>query len=358
MGDSRLLRKYRGEQCLNCEQPLDISDKYCPNCGQLNTKKKLSISDIINEFFASIISYDSRLRNTLGALLFKPGKISKEYISGRRQRYTNPFRFYLSVSFIFFILYGLTTNFDELDSTFTTQDSGIGYNYNFSDAVAEDEFQLKDLDSIIKASKAQDSLKTYKDLYFTEEELDNESFYSSTDKRLELYGQFYEDTQILGSKTALDSLKHTNTWYHRYLYGKSIQISNIGQNISSLISYFINKLPFIIFFYLPVFALFIWLLYIRHPFNYMEHLIFVFHLQSLCFVLYSIALILNIVGVPEVIYSITSLIFLFYLYKALRKFYAQGRFKTIVKFILINFVFLILAGIGVILAFIVSFATY
>jgi len=81
-----------------------------------DTTKKLSFKDFFNEFFASIFSYDSRLTNTIITLLFKPGFVSKEYIEGKRVRYANPFRFYLSVSILFFIVSGLFIDFDTLIS--------------------------------------------------------------------------------------------------------------------------------------------------------------------------------------------------------------------------------------------------
>lgn len=103
---------YRGKKCLNCEHPLDKSDRFCPNCSQLNSTKKLHFKDLFQEFFAGLIAYDSRLMLTLRVILFQPGKISKEYIEGKRMRYANPFRFYLSVSILFFLLYALLTKID------------------------------------------------------------------------------------------------------------------------------------------------------------------------------------------------------------------------------------------------------
>ena len=82
--------KYRGTECLNCGHPLDVSDRFCPNCSQANSIKKPSLADFIIEFFSSLISYDSKLLNTLGALLLRPGKITRDYINGKRVRYTNP----------------------------------------------------------------------------------------------------------------------------------------------------------------------------------------------------------------------------------------------------------------------------
>ena len=49
--------KFRGVECLNCGHPLDISDKYCPNCSQANSTKKLTIKDFIDEFFSGLILF-------------------------------------------------------------------------------------------------------------------------------------------------------------------------------------------------------------------------------------------------------------------------------------------------------------
>ena len=90
---SRKAVKFRGPSCLNCGHPLELTDKYCSNCSQLNTTKQLSIKDFLHEFFSSILTYDSRLRYTLKDLLFKPGTITKNYVEGQRLKYANPFRF-------------------------------------------------------------------------------------------------------------------------------------------------------------------------------------------------------------------------------------------------------------------------
>src|SRR5690606_17834910 len=80
-----------------------------------NSTKKITLGDLFNEFFASIISYDSKLRKTLASLIFKPGKISKDYVLGKRLTYTNPFRFFLSIAIIYFILISFSNDLSDLD---------------------------------------------------------------------------------------------------------------------------------------------------------------------------------------------------------------------------------------------------
>ena len=74
------------------------------------------------------------------------------------------------------------------------------------------------------------------------------------------------------------------------------------------------------------------------------------------FVLCSIAIIINEITSTGTATTIAMFLFLFYLYKAMRKFYRQSRVKTFLKFIFINGIFLLLAGIAAIFSFIASFA--
>lgn len=107
----RYLLKYRGTQCANCGHPLDISDRFCPNCSQANSTKKLTLKDFFDEFLAGMISYDSKLLKTLSALLLRPGKITKDNIDGKRVSYTNPFRFLLSLAIVYFLILNFTGNY-------------------------------------------------------------------------------------------------------------------------------------------------------------------------------------------------------------------------------------------------------
>jgi hypothetical protein len=121
----------------------------------------------------------------------------------------------------------------------------------------------------------------------------------------------------------------------------------------------------VIFFFIPIFALFVWLIYIRRKYTYTDHMVFLFHTQTMFFVLYGLAMLVDLIieaFKPEydsgLAAGIATLLFLFYLYKAMRNFYKQGRIKTIVKFLILNWVFFILASFGAFVAFAISFATY
>ncbi len=362
MKKERSILKYRGETCLNCHLPLEISDKYCPNCGQLNSTKKLSFNDFFEEFFSGVFAYDSRFQRTLRVLLFKPGKISKDYINGKRMRYANPLRFYLSASILFFLLFGFSFDFgDDL----APRDRDINNNGNSVLVPRPPQARLDSVNRIVTMPEiGLDSIEidtttqTYKDKYVSQQEIDSMSMFSAMSKKLNLYYDFQDETGIYTPERALDTLKHNQSNYNHWLYKKAVDAGTFTENPRLFIDYFISKLPFIIFFYLPVFALFIWLLYLRRPFNYMEHLIFAFHTQTMFFVLYGLALLLELAVGGNWAITAANFIFLFYLYKGMRNFYGQGRVKTILKFILLNLIFFTLAMIAAVISLLASFSIY
>ena len=90
----------KGLECLNCGQPFNGYENFCSHCGQKNTTKKLNLGTFFNNLFAGFFSYDSRFWTTFIPLLTKPGKVSKDYIEGKRARFVNPFQLYLNVSII------------------------------------------------------------------------------------------------------------------------------------------------------------------------------------------------------------------------------------------------------------------
>ena len=118
----------------------------------------------------------------------------------------------------------------------------------------------------------------------------------------------------------------------------------------SFISALISKLPFAVFFFLPVFALFIWLAYIRKKYSYTDHLIFSFHNTALLFILLIISYLIDTVFAVSSNWIFLT-IFSLYLFQAMRKFYSQGIFKTIVKYLLLNAIFFILALFATIILF-------
>jgi len=101
-----------------------------------------------------------------------------------------------------------------------------------------------------------------------------------------------------------------------------------------------QKIPFFLFFFTPMYAFFFWLLYSKAKYTYMEHMVFIFHIFSFIFLAMLISLLPDVLFGFDVFSTLLfGLIGPFYLYKALRNFYKQNRLITIIKFVSLNFVF-------------------
>ncbi len=384
MGSKKLIKSksrkaaiYKGNKCLNCGHPLNLTDKYCSNCSQLNSTKQLSLKDFFDEFFSSIFTYDSRLRYTLKDLLFKPGIITRNYVEGQRLKYANPFRFFLSVSIIYFLIQGLSTslgfdndlsavkvNGDPINVT-TNLDSIINQiPVNGEEALAIDSLKTV-LDSIRKNTtniikEENPKTKDQNSTYLSESDLDTIRWDNRVVERFLLYRKFYKNTEIKNSYQALDSLQHPKTKLNNWLYNKNDAIERVSDNPWGFANYLMGKVPFFLFFFAPIFALFFWIIYSNKKYSYMEHLIFIFHIFSFVFlaslIVYIPDLILGNVGALLAI--LLTFIGPFYFYKALRNFYKQGRLITFLKFIILNFVFFIGSTISALLFFSISAAMY
>ena len=77
-----------------------------PPAANGTNRTSTTIAHFAGEAFESITHADSRLWRTLGYLLARPGRLTREFFEGRRARYLPPFRLYLVISLLFFLIAG------------------------------------------------------------------------------------------------------------------------------------------------------------------------------------------------------------------------------------------------------------
>src|ERR1700690_139810 len=104
-------------RCKNCDAVL--LGRFCVNCSQAANVHVPTTMELVHELLEGITHSDSRLWRTLTTLWFKPGKLTAEFIAGRRVAYLPPFRLYLVLSVILFLMFsfihtsGEAIKFDE-----------------------------------------------------------------------------------------------------------------------------------------------------------------------------------------------------------------------------------------------------
>jgi hypothetical protein len=123
---------------------------------------------------------------------------------------------------------------------------------------------------------------------------------------------------------------------------------------------FIHSLPQMMFVSVPVAALIFSLLYIRRKnFTYVQHGVFIVHIYSAVFIFILLVYGLNMLNdyahwkFLNVLSTISIIFIFFYVYKSMRNFYEQRRFKTILKY----FIFLLCYSIVLSLLMIVFLLT-
>ncbi len=347
--------------CLNCNAR--VFGPYCHVCGQANTEPKETVWGLLTHFVNDITHFEGKFFTTLKYILFKPGYLTKEYERGRRNSYMNPVRMYVFTSAFFFIIFFSIFKVDETNIDFNTkklEKKFAGTNADFTiDFVTGkvkvegievgninyiDKINMALVDSLTKKAGKINPAKTLKS-----NTAENDAGWTMIN-----LGKKYNSVPEYDSIQKILPAKEKDNWIENRLNLKSIYINqkyqgNKSQALARLAYIFIHKMPTLFFISLPLFAFILHLLYIRHKkYYYVNHAIFSVHYYIFCFInllFYFAADKLKAITNWDVFSytkTILMLAVLFYLYKAMRNYYRQRRAKTIFKFLVLNFVFLIL----------------
>lgn len=363
--------------CFNCGHPFFGSEKYCPDCGQKNKSKKITFASFVKEVFNGFVSLDAKFWQTIIPLLTKPGKVSHDFINGKRARYSNPFQFYITVSIFFFIVIGLLGKYDE----FKELTDGKAQKASQLNMVKfSPDTNTKELDSLrqVGVKQVENVLKNtnmdstaIKEISKEMNKMKLDSLRKQSNMEVDLgdattkikkMANFQKENPKLGIDKALDSLKYEKNFGNRFVYRKAGVINSFRTDPEQAFNDFgqelISYASISIFIFLPIFTLFLKMLYIRRSYTYVEHLIFIFHTQTVFFILLTIFVLLEFAFVSEHIGAIFTVLFLIYLLIAMKRFYQQGIIKTFIKFIILNQIYMLLATIGLAIVSVIAFAFY
>ena len=180
------------------------------------------------------------------------------------------------------------------------------------------------------------------------------------DTRLDKFVSYVDKNPEAEIDIALDSLGYEKNFSNRFLYTRAKTVHSFTKSKETREQYFNQLLSYgsiALFIFLPIFTLFLKFYYIRRKFTYIDHLVFVFHVQTVFFMLFAFHFIFLIFHLEPKLW-IFIILFLLYLYLAMKKFYQQGYIKTFFKFILLNISFGFIGIFGVAILFVISFAIF
>jgi len=375
--------------CLNCGTAL--TGRYCPNCGQENTEPKETVWTLVSHFFNDITHFDGKFFSTGKYLLARPGFLSSEYIKGRRASYLHPIRMYVFTSAFFFIIFFSLFNPAEItekkDSREQIKELTDASNSLSKTLAVKNDADLNDPDlraAILRSRKNIDAHAAVLKKNAEEEarldsikqqqlkaKADTAKKYAPADRsglkikeydpkdnknfKLTSINVFYTLPAYDSVQQALPEKKRDD-WLKRAMTRKSILLrEKYGDNNKEAMALFMEKymhtLPQALFVSLPVFAFLLLLLYARRDFYYADHAIFSIHVYCASLIVLLVYFSVDKLQIAAdwqwlaVVKFIIVLGILFYLYKAMRKFYKQNRVKTIFKFILLNMFSLVVVAI-------------
>jgi hypothetical protein len=295
--------------CSNCGAPL--TGPYCAACGQRHEPHVHTMAHFASEAFESITHADSRLWRTLGYLLTRPGRLTREFFEGRRARYLPPFRLYLVISVVFFLV-GLP---EDVNLKLT------------GDPVSEEAARQ------LRADVAAQSATMPK----AAQEIAAQAAEQATRSQVNVSLSGLDDFCKAFTKPGDPGNEYAARLRDRCLKlaaGDGRTVWNNG----------IHQIPRAMFIFLPVLALVMKLLYWRPKRYYVEHLLFLVHNHAFVFLTLTIMILLD--GIPWVgewfgwVWTAFLLYMMWYIFRAMRNVYGQGRALTLAKYTVLGFTYI------------------
>lgn len=317
--------------CKNCDTPFE--GQYCPNCGQHVKELERPIRFMFVDFMGTVVSFDTRLVKTLVAILFKPGKLTQDFLDGKRARYMPPFRFYVFISFVMFLLVSTITNSSIKENNFTVFGDG---NDNAMVKIDSDSAQvIKDsvmtaVDHELKNSLDSVEYASYK----------NAIAVDSIPDQIDDFMQGIEDA-VEGDEDSKYAATAKLIKEHPELYmNKLYQFTSWS-----------------LFLFMPLFAFFLWISFMRSKKLYIGHLIFGLNIHSFIFTITALVI------AVALIFPNSNTAWMGYLYWSLpiyqvigaRRLYKRKWVSTFFKMTLVWFMYGFVWLVGLIMLLVFSF---
>ncbi len=326
--------------CLNCGTRL--RGQYCGSCGQRSRSRLISIWQLMREAFGDLFELDSRLWKTLIPLLIRPGQLTRDYLEGRRARYMPPFRTYLVLSVVFFVV------------VFFDPQKDLGLFFAPAPPPTAEEVAAQEEAKRQKSEEKQAALdaaaRKLKELE-ADGKIDTqvvEEFENQQGGINITLGGDSEDDAFFGdcSEASISGDEDFPDWFKERFTDervKEICEKNNRRGIDSFKDAIVDKIPVALIVLLPLMALVLKILYPLSRRYFVEHLLFFVHFHAFFFLILTLQVLFNNLltslslngGLGTLVIVAASFYIPVYLYKAMRKVYGQGHLITIFKYLIL-----------------------
>ena len=332
----------KSNYCYNCAYPLQKKANYCSNCGQKNTDGRLSLQSFLGVILSTIFNLESKFFKT-ARHIFIPGKLTLEFFKGRHKRYFHPVRLFIVAALFLITIIGYQIKNLDVSSDAKIEKKAIENHYRNNFIASLDTLRCRTLEKFPanpQLAVAFDSL--YKAVLKAEKPR-RDSFSMNS---FILVGGFdelninvaNEDFLNLSSKELVDKYE-IKGFLNRLMFQ---QKAKLFKDKGTFFPFLLGNSLWVILLMMPFLALILKLLYIRHDYYYVEHLVFSFHTHTFAFLMIGLLILLVVTFKIYWIIAVAVCLLLIYLFISLRKVYQQGWFKTLLKLAFVNVVYVFL----------------
>jgi hypothetical protein len=251
-----------------------------------------STREFVHEFIGHYVALEGKLWKSLGLLLFRPGRLTLEYIKGRRVRYVQPLRLYLTFSLIFFAVMKYTSH----DGTQAHPKTGPAH-------------------AVSTAAGARHGGRDEDD----------------TGRKTAVLREDHPGEIRAGSKEIRSWLRGISP----HLGDKADEFADMSpdQREQLMKTALYGYVPYAIFFIMPLFAFYLKVLYLGSGRRFGEHLLFALHVNGFAFLAMTLMILIpSILGMVE---WLLGLWLTFYLPTAMRRVYGGSRKLTALRWIVL-----------------------
>lgn len=316
--------------CLNCGARL--RGQYCGSCGQRSRSRLISLWELISDAFGDLFELDSRLWQTLVPLLVRPGRLTADYLQGKRARFMPPFRMYLVLSVLFFVV----AFFDP------QEDLALFYEAEPPQPPVEQSEAAPDALAGVPDEAREAIDRLIEEGVIEEGDLEGNLRVDGDGVR------FSFDGSNAGGDCNIDSsdVEDLPDWLARRLTVERLQRICDNTQIDGGKAFkqrIVDNIPAALIVLLPLMAFVLKALYPLSRRYYVEHLLFFVHFHAFFFLILTLQILFvglaESLGIPEalrVIAVVVSSIYIaIYLFIAMRRVYGQGFFATFLKYIVL-----------------------
>lgn len=297
--------------CQNCGKY--VSKRYCSHCGQENIEIRYSFPGLAHHFAADLFHYDSSIWLTIRYLLTSPGKLAKEYVSGRRKAYVDPIKLYIFISFVTFFSLGILSTYKKID--------------------------ISEKSNAVELSVSATDKNTGKPISFT-----------------------------VNNFEQLDSINNSpnitlNEYYTVKYLLKAVGNASNNHKREQVKEFTTHNLPKVLFIYMPIFAFWLWIFHYKQKRFYSDSGIFTLYFFSFILLLSTFNIIINYilektgfqVSVNEYILLFSIIYIIWYFFKAHLYFFEEKKSTSYIKSAIISIIGIILISIILLLYILYAF---